>query len=603
MMKKVIALFTAAAMVAATFTAADAAEDGLISVSEWAYPSVSAFRDTGLMPETMDGVTDYTQPITRGQYCELIYSVVKQSMEIPKADKQMFTDSDSEAVNALAAAEIVNGMGDGSFGADQLLTREAAAAIACRAIEYCKGRLVPDMAELYADDAKLSDWAREPIYALKRIGIMTGTDLGFDPAGTYTIEQAVTTMLRVYKKVPSFNPKQYDEVTGSEDNEGLYEIFTYSNGYKEVQQGDKLGIADSGNNILMSFGTDVYRALECVTRNDVTIVFAAPHKPGKVYAYDLETKEVLYTLDCDEISGLAKEYIVVKTQKMDSADPSKVEFLYGVYDYSGKQILPVEYDMKTLREKGYGGANGATGFVIGSSGSPIVIKGHSSDIEGYGGGGSAGSSGVSGKIDTDGNVTDIHRLGPNGKTITSGGGGGSSSSGKISTSGGGGGSSSSGKISTSGGGGSSSKEAILPVEPETKSDTYIQLYENKNDKNGRTVKGVMPFWEDEAKTAYIPIRYFAGVMAYYYEQTTDGIVKIHFGDNMLEYTDSLEAPETVKLNGHEAELKFKPIRALGQCCLAAEDVGRLFNFEVKTESESGKFKCVVLTGTDKSVIE
>ncbi|MDO5398059.1 MAG: S-layer homology domain-containing protein [bacterium] len=415
-MKRIISLFTAAAFLAAPL-AAGAEKDGLITVSEWAYPSVSAFCDTGLMPESLGEINDYTEPITRGQYCELIYSVVKQSKKITGVTEKQFTDSDSEAVNSLAAVKIVNGIGDGSFGAEQPLTREAAAAIACRAMEYCNdGKIASEIKELYADDEDFSDWSREAIYALKNIGIMNGTDLGFDPAGTYTVEQAVTTMFRVYKKLPSFNPRFYDGVTGSEDGERLYEILTYSNGYKEVQQGDKLGIADSENNILMSFGTDVYRELDCVTRNGITLVFATPHKTGKIYAYKLETKEVLFTLECEKISSLNSEYIVVKSQNTGDGDN---DCLYGVYDYSGNIILPIEYSYEAIKEKGYA-AGGTTGFVIGTKGSPVVIKGHFSEVkDSLDKQGSAGGSGISAKIDENGEVKDIHKVSSGSSTDTS----------------------------------------------------------------------------------------------------------------------------------------------------------------------------------------
>ena len=45
-----------------------------ISLSDWAYADVSSFVSSGLLPETLADVSDYTRPIKRWEFCELIYS-------------------------------------------------------------------------------------------------------------------------------------------------------------------------------------------------------------------------------------------------------------------------------------------------------------------------------------------------------------------------------------------------------------------------------------------------------------------------------------------------------------------------------------------------
>ena len=52
----------------------------------------------------------------------------------------------------------------------------------------------------YADDAQLSDWARDSIYRMHGIGIMQGKQNdAFCPKDGYTMEQAVVTMERMYQ--------------------------------------------------------------------------------------------------------------------------------------------------------------------------------------------------------------------------------------------------------------------------------------------------------------------------------------------------------------------------------------------------------------------
>ena len=72
-MKRIItALFTAAILVASV--SANAAP--WITVSTWAYNSVSNFKNAGLLPDSFDNVDDYTQSITRVQLAELLRSAL-----------------------------------------------------------------------------------------------------------------------------------------------------------------------------------------------------------------------------------------------------------------------------------------------------------------------------------------------------------------------------------------------------------------------------------------------------------------------------------------------------------------------------------------------
>ena len=47
----------------------------------------------------------------------------------------------------------------------------------------------------------VSSWAKEGVNFVVDSGIMTGTDKGFEPQGTYTKEQAIVTMVRFFENL------------------------------------------------------------------------------------------------------------------------------------------------------------------------------------------------------------------------------------------------------------------------------------------------------------------------------------------------------------------------------------------------------------------
>ena len=49
----------------------------------------------------------------------------------------------------------------------------------------------------FSDQAQIADWARQAVNQVTGLGIMEGTGTGFGPLGSYTIEQAITTIQRI----------------------------------------------------------------------------------------------------------------------------------------------------------------------------------------------------------------------------------------------------------------------------------------------------------------------------------------------------------------------------------------------------------------------
>ena len=113
-----------------------------------------------------------------------------------------FSDCDFSEVAALTSIGIINGMGDGTFCPDSCITREQAAAILCRTAEFLGNKTIirPQYEKMFDDENCISNWAKSSVASMKAMGIMEGiSEKEFAPAQTYTVEQAIATMVRLYE--------------------------------------------------------------------------------------------------------------------------------------------------------------------------------------------------------------------------------------------------------------------------------------------------------------------------------------------------------------------------------------------------------------------
>lgn len=193
--------------------------------SDWAEDMVNEAEENGILTA---GEVYYKDDISREEFCNLAYNTLDAAMdaewEIPSANP--FSDTENEKVLVLAALGIIEGKGDGLFAPNDSLTREEAATIVLRLAEYAgiKADVAEDTAYdvdtgikadtddidiktdtaddfSYADDADISEWAKDAVYKLRQLGIMQGTDIGFEPQAHYTFEQSVVTLMRLYNLI------------------------------------------------------------------------------------------------------------------------------------------------------------------------------------------------------------------------------------------------------------------------------------------------------------------------------------------------------------------------------------------------------------------
>lgn len=174
----------------------DVAEDA------WYYTSIVEVCDLGLMNGMGDGTFQPEGTLTRAQMVKILYNFDGQTAQNTDADTG-FTDVPAGAWYSAPIAwavehGYVNGMGNGTFQPDAPITREQMCTILTRYLTD-KGFAVEGKIATFADDAKISGFAKESVYFCATAGLIQGMGNGlFAPAESATRAQAATVFLRLY---------------------------------------------------------------------------------------------------------------------------------------------------------------------------------------------------------------------------------------------------------------------------------------------------------------------------------------------------------------------------------------------------------------------
>ena len=171
-----------------------------------AVPAPSKWAEEAVVMANELGITDarpynYQNSITREEFCELIYNVVslvKGDFTVTVTDS--FTDTKNSKILVLNALGIINGKSETEFAPGDFLTREEAATIIIRMINSVMPMPATEMWFEYDDIEEISEWASGPVQTISNLGFMNGVGNNmFAPKATFTTEQAIITLVRVYE--------------------------------------------------------------------------------------------------------------------------------------------------------------------------------------------------------------------------------------------------------------------------------------------------------------------------------------------------------------------------------------------------------------------
>lgn len=344
-MKRIIAALTALMLLMPSALA-----ETWITVSSWAYNDVSNFKKAGMLPESFDDISDFTQPVTRLQTAQILYSALKHVADdrFTTLYSSNVSDTDDESALQLDGRLIMTGEESGEydengielyyFYPDRLLTREEMAVILDRTAKNYLGYDWTDRFYHEPDDYnEVADWAKDSVAKMMGAGLISGTDNNmFAPKDNLTIEQAITLVYRLYSYLPTGQEADGARLDGKTEET----VQTYSNGIEETKKGNMLYLKQNGQ-ILTEFETDIYSNIYCETV-DGRIFVAAQNFYGKTDIYDVAEKTITAKLPYP-VYSVDSEYITVKSSVIGP-------FSFGLYDWNGNKVTDTNYSLEELQQ-------------------------------------------------------------------------------------------------------------------------------------------------------------------------------------------------------------------------------------------------------------
>ena len=169
---------------------------------DWAKESVEALYKKGIVSGTGDGKYEPERNVTREEMLVMILRAFEEEIGEEKSD---FTDAEADGwyTSYLAAAKeagFVSGKPDGSFGVGEAVTREDAAVMAYNIAKAKAKEFNIEKGEAFADDADISEYAVDAVYALKNAEIINGKGEGvFAPKDNCTRAEAAKIIYMLIK--------------------------------------------------------------------------------------------------------------------------------------------------------------------------------------------------------------------------------------------------------------------------------------------------------------------------------------------------------------------------------------------------------------------
>ncbi len=177
--------------------------DEEIQASDWAKEELAKAEELGLIPDSLKGA-DLTQSITRAEFAAVsvkAYEVMANTTALPVVNNPFTDTSDIEVLKAYNVG-ITTGVSATEFQPNALLNREQAATMLTRVFKRATlsgwtiatdgdFALSYEKPALFADDSKISSWAKDSVYFMAANGIINGVgDNKFAPQNTTTEEEA-----------------------------------------------------------------------------------------------------------------------------------------------------------------------------------------------------------------------------------------------------------------------------------------------------------------------------------------------------------------------------------------------------------------------------
>jgi len=171
--------------------------------SNWALSEIGRADSLGLIPETLK-LADLSQPITRAEFAAVTVKVFENLSDTKTTPSSTSTFTDTTDAEVLKAHNnnLMVGVSATEFAPNTLLNREQAATALTRVLKraYISGWTFANDGQFklnfarpasFADDAVISDWAKESVYFMAANDIIKGVgENKFAPRAVTSAEQA-----------------------------------------------------------------------------------------------------------------------------------------------------------------------------------------------------------------------------------------------------------------------------------------------------------------------------------------------------------------------------------------------------------------------------
>ena len=165
----------------------------------WAKDAVNKLFEKGIISGRGSRVFAPQEKVTRQEFVKMIVCLTDSYDETAECD---FEDTDKNSwyyryVASAVKKGLIFGISDTEFGTDALITREQIAVIANRILNEKSD----EDQVIYTDDSEIAEYAKEAVYNIKKLGIMSGYGDGtFGPKNPATRAEAAVICLNLLNK-------------------------------------------------------------------------------------------------------------------------------------------------------------------------------------------------------------------------------------------------------------------------------------------------------------------------------------------------------------------------------------------------------------------
>ena len=164
-----------------------------IEDSKWALTAINYLYEKGIISGDGDGTFAPSRGVTRPEMAKMLVTLAEYA---PSENGVPFYDVAADAwyrpyVAAAYENGVISGYEDGSFGVQEGITRQEAAALIYRMIRRAEKAEPAKNPTLFSDDGTIAEWAKEAVYTLSKLGIISGrTAEIFSPSEKLTRAEA-----------------------------------------------------------------------------------------------------------------------------------------------------------------------------------------------------------------------------------------------------------------------------------------------------------------------------------------------------------------------------------------------------------------------------